>query len=102
MSRSLKKGYYVNEKLLKKIINVKELSDNEKEKAVIKTWSRNSTITPEMIGISFDVHNGKTFMRFKVVEDMVGHKLGELAPTRKFTKHGGKLQREQEQKQAQK
>lgn len=75
-------------------LSKKEASD----KSPIKTWSRSSTITPEMIGFSFDVHNGKTFIRVLATEDMVGHKLGEFAPTRKFFKHGGKLQKEVEMK----
>lgn len=67
-------------------------------KAVIKTWSRSSTITPEMIGYTFGVHNGRSFIEVKVMEDMVGHHLGEFAPTRKFVRHGGKMQKEIEQK----
>lgn len=68
---------------------------------VIKTWARGSTITPEMVGYTFGVHNGKIFIEVAVMEDMVGHRLGEFSPTRKFVKHGGKMQREQEQKAAQ-
>jgi len=67
---------------------------------IIKTWSRGSQISPEMIGYTFGVHNGKDFVEVRVVEDMVGHRLGEFSPTRKFTKHGGKIQRELEQKAA--
>lgn len=67
-------------------------------KATIKTWSRSSTITPEMIGYTFGVHNGRIFIEVKVMEDMVGHHLGEFAPTRKFVRHGGKMQKEIEQK----
>lgn len=96
MSRSLKKGFYVNEKLLKKINKVKNLPMDEWDKNPIKTWSRDSMITPDMIGLTFLVHNGKDFVTVKIVEDMVGHRLGEFAPTRKFIKHGGKLQREME------
>jgi len=96
MSRSLKKGVFVNEKLLKKIEKVKALSEKDRDKIFIRTWSRSSTITPEMVGLNFEVHNGKTFIKVKVIEDMVGHKLGEFAPTRKFIRHGGKLQRELE------
>ncbi len=92
MSRSIKKGYFVDAKLIKKINKAKP-SD-----APIKTWSRRSTIIPEMIGFTFAVHNGKDFIPVKVREEMVGHKLGEFAPTRKFIKHGGKLQREEEKK----
>ncbi len=91
MSRSLKKGPYVDEKLMKKVSNLK-IGD----KTVIKTWARNSTITPEMVGFNFEVHNGKDFIKIFVVENMVGHKLGEFAPTRKFIKHGGKKQKEME------
>lgn len=91
MSRSIKKGSFVNEKLLKKIDKVKAGEIN-----VIKTWSRSSVITPEMVGINFDVHNGKTFIRVLALEEMVGHRLGEFSPTRKFIKHGGKMAKEQE------
>jgi len=90
MSRSSKKGYYVDAKLLKKVLKVKELPLEERVKNPIRTWSRDSTITPEMIGLIFEVHNGKQFIKVRVVEDMVGHKLGEFAPTRKFIKHGGR------------
>lgn len=91
MSRSLKKGPFVDPKLAKKITNAKPGSDT-----VIKTWSRRSTITPEMIGFTIAIHNGKDHIPVKIIEDMVGHKLGELAPTRKFVRHGGKIQRELE------
>lgn len=91
MSRSLKKGPYVDAKLLKKIANLKP-----GDKTVIKTWSRDSTITPEMVGYTFGVHNGKDHIHVFITEDMVGHKLGEFAPTRKFIRHGGKMQKEQE------
>jgi small subunit ribosomal protein S19 len=93
MSRSLKKGYFVEENLLKKI-------KNSKPGEVIKTWSRRSTIIPEMIGYTFGVHNGREHIPVKVVEEMVGHKLGEFASTRKFVRHGGKLQKEEEKKAA--
>ena len=92
MSRSLKKGPYVDHKLLKKI---KDLNPGEKN--VVKTWARAATITPEMVGFVFGVHNGKDHIEVFAVEDMVGHKLGEFAPTRKFARHGGRLQKEQEQ-----
>lgn len=95
MSRSLKKGPYVDAKLLKKISKTKP-EDN----AVIRTWSRASEISPEMVGYVFGVHNGKNFIEVKVTEEMVGHRLGEFALTRKFVKHGGKMQRELEQKAA--
>lgn len=93
MSRSLKKGPYVDPKLLKKISRSKP-EDNQ----VIKTWSRSSEISPEMIGYTFAVHNGKDFIEVKIVEDMIGHRFGEFAPTRKFIRHGGKMQRELEKK----
>ncbi len=95
MSRSLKKGPFVDQKLLAKILKLKP-----GDKTVIKTWSRSSTITPEMVGFTIGVHNGRTHVPIFIIEDMVGHKLGEFAPTRKFTKHGGRMQRELEQKQA--
>jgi len=91
MSRSLKKGPYTDPKLLKKIANVKP-----NDKTVIKTWSRNSVITPEMIGITFGVHNGREHLPVNVVEDMVGHRLGEFSLTKKFVRHGGRMQRETE------
>ena len=84
MARSLKKGPFVDEHLMKK---VKALSESDK-KEVIKTWSRRSTIYPEFIGHTFAVHNGKEFIPVYVTEDMVGHKLGEFAATRKFGGHG--------------
>ncbi|MCL4358350.1 S19 family ribosomal protein, partial [Patescibacteria group bacterium] len=65
----------------------------------IRTWSRASSVTPEMVGLTIEVHNGKIFIKVKIVEEMVGHHLGEFAQTRKFIKHGGKLQRELEKKQ---
>lgn len=95
MSRSLKKGPYIDPKLLKKIAKIKPDSGQ-----VIKTWSRDSVISPEMIGYTFAVHNGKDFIEVKIIEEMVGHRLGEFAPTRKFIKHGGKMQRELEKKAA--
>ena len=89
MSRSIKKGVYVNEKLLKKLGRLKV-----GDKTIIKTWSRSSTITPEMIGFTFGVHNGRIHIPVFVTEDMVGHKLGEFSPTRKFVRHGGRMQKE--------
>ncbi len=86
MSRSLKKGPYVDANLLKKVQALKQ-GDN----TVIKTWARASSITPEMVGFTFGVHNGRTHVPVRVVENMVGHKLGEFAPTRKFISHGGKM-----------
>lgn len=94
MARSLKKGPYVDEKLLKKIKRLKP-----GDTTVIKTWSRACTIVPEMIGFTFGVYNGKEHIPVKITEDMVGHKLGEFSPTTKFVKHGGKMQREQEAKE---
>lgn len=91
MSRSTKKGPFVDEKLLKKISKLK-IGD----KAVVKTWSRDSVITPQMINFTIGVHNGKTHVPVFVTEDMVGHKLGEFSLTRKFTRHGGRMQRELE------
>ena len=97
MSRSLKKGPYVDEKLLKKIKNLKSGGGE-----VIKTWKRSCVISPEMIGFTFGVHNGRDFVSVRVTENMVGHKLGEFAPTTKFSRHGGKMQRELEAKVAEK
>ena len=84
MARSLKKGPYVFERLLKKVEKLNETGKKE----VIKTWSRRSTIYPAFIGHTFEVHNGKEFIPVYVTEDMVGHKLGEFALTRKFGGHG--------------
>ena len=84
MARSLKKGPYVFDRLLKKV----QLLNESGKKEVIKTWSRRSTIYPDFIGHTFAVHNGKEFIPVYVTEDMVGHKLGEFAPTRKFGGHG--------------
>lgn len=92
MSRSAKKGPYVDPKLMKKI------SRQGPQDGPIKTWSRSSEVSPEMVGYTFAVHNGKDFIEVRVTEDMVGHRLGEFSPTRKFIKHGGKLQKETEQK----
>lgn len=97
MARSLKKGPYLDEKLLKKIKNLKPGG-----KEIIKTWSRSCTITPEMVGFTFGVHNGREFISVKVTENMVGHKLGEFSPTTKFSRHGGRMQRELESKAAEK
>lgn len=90
MSRSLKKGPYVNQDLMKKI---KELKPGDK--TVIKTWDRACTVTPEMVGFTIGVHNGREHIPVRVVEDMVGHKLGEFSLTRKFVGHGGKKAKEQ-------
>ncbi len=94
MTRSLKKGPYVDPNVIKKIAKKKP-----QDAGVIKTWSRACTIVPDMIGFTFGVHNGKDFVPVQIVEDMVGHKLGEFSVTRKFIKHGGKRQKEAEAKQ---
>ncbi|MFT4176930.1 MAG: 30S ribosomal protein S19 [Luteolibacter sp.] len=86
MPRSLKKGPFIDQKLLAKIDAVVEAGADRKP---IKTWSRNSMITPDFVGHNFAVHNGKTFVPVYVTENMVGHKLGEFAPTRIFRAHGG-------------
>lgn len=91
MARSLKKGPYVDPKLLKKVAKLKV-----GDKTVVKTWSRDSQIAPEMVGFIFGIHNGKTFIEVRLTEEMVGHRLGEFSPTRKFTRHGGKMQKELE------
>ena len=83
MSRSSKKGAYVEASLMKKVV---DMNATQKKKP-IKTWSRKSTIFPEFVGLTFEVHNGKTFIKVYITEDMVGHKLGEFAPTRMFKSH---------------
>ena len=90
MSRSLKKGPFVDPNLIKKMQNLKAGA-----KTVIKTWSRDSTVTPEMVGFTFAVHNGKIFNEVFITEDMVGHKLGEFSLTRKFVRHGGRMAKEE-------
>lgn len=90
MSRSIKKGPFCDPKLLEK---VKKLGSGSN--TVIKTWSRNATIYPEMVGFKFGIHNGRKFIEVTVVEEMVGHKLGEFSPTRLFKSHGGKMAKEQ-------
>jgi small subunit ribosomal protein S19 len=97
MSRSVKKGPYIDQRLLKKIGNFKA-----GDKTIIKTWSRACTIVPEMIGFTFGVHNGRVHITIFITEDMVGHKLGEFALTRRFVRHGGKMQKELEAAQRQK
>jgi small subunit ribosomal protein S19 len=84
--RSLKKGPFIDDHLLKKVIAAQKSGD----KKVIKTWSRRSTVIPEMVGLTFTVHNGKKFIAVFITENMVGHKLGEFAPTRQFFGHAGK------------
>jgi small subunit ribosomal protein S19 len=91
MSRSLKKGPFVDEKLLKKVGALKAGT-----KTIIKTWKRACTIVPEMIGFTFGVHNGRVHVPVLVTEDMVGHKLGEFSQTKKFSRHGGRMQKELE------
>lgn len=93
MSRSLNKGPFIDERLLKKIEGKKPA-----EAGVIKTWSRDAVISPEMVGYTFGVHNGKEHLEVVPNEDMVGHRLGEFAPTKKFYRHGGKIQKELDQK----
>ncbi len=93
MTRSSYKGPYVDQRVLNKV-NDKKAG----ETGVIKTWSRACVISPEMIGFTFGVHNGKTHIDVFVTEDMVGHRLGEFSPTKKFIKHGGKMQKELEMK----
>ncbi|HBD24631.1 MAG: 30S ribosomal protein S19 [Candidatus Zambryskibacteria bacterium RIFOXYD1_FULL_40_13] len=93
MTRSSKKGLYVDPRVMKKIEGKKS-----SETGVIKTWSRACVIAPEMVGFIFGVHNGKTHIEVSVNEDMVGHRLGEFSPTKKFIKHGGKMQKELEMK----
>lgn len=85
MARSLKKGPYVDPTLMKKV------QANQGSKKPIKTWARSSTITPDMVGLVIALHDGRRFVEISIVENMVGHKLGEFAPTRKFTRHGGKV-----------
>ncbi len=91
MSRSTKKGPYVDRHILEKIAKVKADAA-----PVFKTWARASEISPEMVGYSFAVHTGRDFVTVKITEEMVGHRLGEFAPTRKFVRHGGKMQKELE------
>lgn len=92
MTRSLKKGPYVDPRVLKKIEGKKP-----SETGVIKTWSRACQISPEMVGFKFGVHNGKNHIEVLVTEEMVGHRLGEFSPTKKFIRHGGKMQKDLDQ-----
>lgn len=96
MSRSLKKGPFVEAKLLKKVQGQKPATS-----AVIKTWYRRSQIAPEFVGFTFGVHNGQKHIDVLITEDMVGHRLGEFSPTKKFIRHGGKMQKQLEQKKQQ-
>lgn len=91
MARSIKKGSFTHYSILEKIGRL-----FAGDKTVIKTWSRSSTIIPEMIGYRFGIHNGRNFTELLVTEEHVGHKLGEFAPTRKFNRHGGRMAKEQE------
>lgn len=93
MTRSLKKGLNIDERLLKKIAG-----KNPLQTPMIKTWKRASVISPEMVGFTFGVYNGRVHVEVLVSEDMVGHRLGEFSPTKKFIKHGGKMQKELEAK----
>lgn len=90
MSRSLKKGPYINARILKKIQKLKA-----GDKTIIKVWDRACAITPEMVGFTIGVHNGKQHLPVYIVENMVGHKLGEFSPTKKFIGHGGKMAKSQ-------
>jgi small subunit ribosomal protein S19 len=85
MARSIKKGAFVDHHLMNKVVDMQK----QKAKKVIKTWSRRSTIIPEMVALTFAVHNGRKFLPVFVTENMVGHKLGEFAPTRTFSSHSG-------------
>jgi small subunit ribosomal protein S19 len=85
VARSLKKGYFIEGSLLEKVLRQQSTGDRR----VIKTWSRRSTVVPDMVGLTISVHNGKTFIAVFVTENMVGHKLGEFAPTRTFKGHAG-------------
>ena len=96
MSRSAHKGPFVDERVLNKVLGKKP-----EQTGVIKTWLRASTISPEMVGFTFGVYNGRAHIEVFVTEDMVGHKLGEFSPTRKFARHGGKMQKELDQKKKQ-
>ena len=92
MSRSLKKGPYIDPVVAKKVEG-----KNPADVGVINTWSRACTVIPDMVGFTFGVYNGREFIKVQIVEDMVGHKLGEFSHTRKFVSHGGKIQKELEQ-----
>ncbi|MBI5221657.1 MAG: 30S ribosomal protein S19 [Candidatus Magasanikbacteria bacterium] len=92
MSRSLKKGLYIDPRVLSKVEKVKASG----KKAPIKTWSRACVISPEMVGVTFQVHNGRDFISVYIDENMVGHRLGEFSATKKFIRHGGKMAKEQE------
>ncbi len=91
MSRSLKKGPYIDPRVVQKVLALKASG----KRTPIKTWSRACVISPEMVGVTFAVHNGKDFLSVLVDENMVGHRLGEFSPTRKFVRHGGKMAKEE-------
>ena len=91
MARSIKKGIFIDEKLKQKVLAAKKIND----KKPIKTWRRNCTIFPDMVGLTFAIHDGKSHIPVSISEEMVGHKLGEFAPTTKFRSHGGKRAREE-------
>lgn len=93
MTRSIKKGIFVDERIAKKVVG-----KNPLQTPMIKVWNRACVIAPEFVGFTFGVYNGKQHIEVLVTEDMVGHRLGEFSPTRKFNKHGGKMQKELEQK----
>lgn len=93
MARSVKKGPYVNERLLEKLRKLKA-----GDKTIVKTWDRACQISPEMVGYTIGVHNGKTHVPVFITEEMVGHRLGEFSATRKFVRHGGKMQKDIEKK----
>ena len=95
MSRSTKKGPYLNERLMGRVAKLRQ-----GDKTILKTWDRASTITPEMVGFTIGVHNGKTHVPVYIIENMIGHRLGEFSPTTKFNRHGGKMQKDLEVKQA--
>lgn len=95
MSRSIKKGIFVDPRLLERVMRLRP-----GEKTVIKTWSRDSMITPEMVGFTIGVHNGKTHFPVFITEEKVGHRLGEFSLTRKFVRHGGRMQKDIEMKAA--
>ncbi len=92
MARSIKKGFFVDYHLLEKVQQAAKVIGGTRKP--IKTWSRRSTITPDFVGLTFEVHNGKAFLPVYVTENMVGHKLGEFAPTRIFKAHGGMTRKE--------
>jgi len=98
MARSLKKGPYIAQKLLEKLKKI----GKPDQKTIIKTWARDCTIIPEMVGFTFGVHDGKKHVPVRITEEMVGHSLGEFAPTTKFVRHGGRIQRELEKTAAEK